>query len=198
MQADAIVLVQVTNVELVDGTWTATAAILGTLDGSHPAGQIIFSGGPIVTCHQMGKPTSGRYYVLYLGNSDQGYQFLTGLPYWFARTIEDIRLAALDDLLPLGAARQPTPEERRLIDLAEPRAATQAGISDLSSYTRIYARTSAGWVRAMIFRSQDPQLLMVYDHEELPTKESCSCDPVTVSVDLYDLWNAGKLPPFNP
>lgn len=198
MEADAIVLVQVTDVELVDERWTATAAILGTLVGSHPTGQITFSHGPIVTCHQMAEPTLGRYYVLYLDNSDHDFRFLNGFPYWFARASEDVRLAALNDLLPLGAARQPTPEESRLIDFAEPRAATQTGISDLSGYTRIYARSSAGGVRAVIFRSQTPGRLMVFDHEELPTKESCGCDPITVSVDLQDLWDAGELPAFNP
>jgi hypothetical protein len=146
----------------------------------------------------MGEPTPGRYYVLYLDKSDHGFQLLNGFPYWFARRSEDVRLALLNDLLPLGAARQPTPEESRLIGLAEPRLATQTGISDLSGYTRIYARTSAGRVRAMIFRSQTPERLMVYDHEELPTKESCGCDPITASVDLQDLWDAGELPAFNP
>lgn len=197
VEADAIVLARVTSVEPTDDGWTATAEIRGNLVGSGPADSFTFSIGPVVSCYQMREPEPGRYYVLYLGRSEQGYQFRNGYPFWFARASEDPRLAALDELMPLGAARPPTRDESRLIDLAEPRAAAEAGISDLSGYTRIYARSSATLVRAMLFRSRTPERLVVEDHEELPTRESCDCDPISLTVNLQDLWEAGVLPPFN-
>lgn len=198
MEGDAILLVQVTHMESVDEDWTANAAILGNLVGSHPQGQITFGPGVRLPCYAMADPTPGRYYVLYLNKSGNNFQFFTGFSYWFARRSGDIRFAALDKLLPLGAARQPTPEESRLIDLAEPRLAAQTKLTDLSSFTRIYARYSPGGVTAMIFRSKTPQRLIVYNSEELPTEESCGCDPIRVDVRLDDLWDAGELPPFNP
>ena len=200
VEADAVVLVQVTNVvsaEAVDG-WTATAAVRGNLVGSYAKREITFTNGTIVTCHQMSKPKLGRYYVLYLKRTDQGFRFRSGYPYWFARASGDARLAALSKLLPLGAARQPTAEEDHLLDLAEPRVSVRAGISDLSDYTRIYSRDSASSVRAMLFRSRSPGRLMVDSNEELPTADSCKCSHVEVIVDLNDLWAAGELPPFNP
>ena len=84
------------------------------------------------------------------------------------------------------------------MNIGEPRLKLPTGISDLSRYTRVYARTSATTVTGLLLRSRTPQRLIVDSTEELPTEESCSCKLVGVTVDLDALWAAGLLPAFNP
>ena len=202
LKADAIALVLITDRQVAGTSWRATGAYRGTLLGDVPQRKFSFDNGPaeevIVSCGQSWPPKLGRYGVLYLQRTVDGLRVAHVYPYWWARASLDPRLARLDRLLPLGAARETTSEEARLLDLAEPRLKLPTGISDLSRYTRVYARTSATTVTGLLLRSRTPQRLIVDSTEELPTEESCGCKLVRVTVDLDALWAAGLLPAFNP
>lgn len=204
IEADAIVLVRVTDVKVDGPAWRATGTSRGTLMGKAPARTFDFgslgSNGEVVisSCDQSGPPKPGRYSVLYLRRTAQGLQVHRAYPYWWARASGDPRVAKLDRLLPLGAARAPKAEESRMLDLAEARIELPPGISRLSGYTRIYGRSSPGTVSGLLIRSRQPRRLIVDDPVELPTRDSCRCRPVALRIDLSDLLAAGRLPPFNP
>lgn len=204
IQADAIVLVTVTDLKVDRSAWRATGISRGTLMGKVPQrtfdfGSLSSAGDVIVSsCDQSWQPKLGRYSVLYLRSTAEGLRVHRAYPYWWARASLDPRLAKLDRLLPLGTARAPTVEESRLLDLAEARIELPPGTSRLSGYTRIYGRSSPGTVRGLLIRSGQPRRLIVDDPAELPTRKSCRCKPVAVHIDLRDLAAAGRLPPFNP
>lgn len=204
LEADAIALVLITDLQVDGATWRATGAYRGTLMGDVPRREFSFDNGPafagevVVGCDRSWPPKLGRYGVLYLRRTGDGLRVHRVYPYWWARASRDPRLARLDRLLPLGAAREATPEETRLLDLAEPRIELPAGVSDLSRYTRVYERASPSIVTGRLLRSRTPRRLIVDSSGELPTEESCGCELIHVTVNLDDLWAAGRLPPFNP
>jgi len=136
--------------------------------------------------------------VLYLRRTADGLRPYQIYPYWWARASGDRRLRRLDRLLPLGVAREATAEETRLLDLAEPRIALPPEVTNLSRYTRVYARAAPGTVTGLLLRSGPPRRLIVDGTEELPTEQSCRCTLISVRVELNDLLAAGQLPPFNP
>jgi hypothetical protein len=152
----------------------------------------------VTSCDQDWRPARDRYAILYLRRTSEGMHVHRSYPYWWAKASLDPRLARLDRLLPLGAIREPTAEEARLLDLAEARVELPPGAPDLSRYTRIYQRASASWVNVRLFRSRKPRRLIVDNKEELPTEASCRCKLIEVFLQLDDLWRAGQLPPFNP
>lgn len=202
IKADAIVLALIADVDGDHAHWRATARSRGTLMGRAPQRVFSYASRPnsgevvINSCDQPWRPKRDRYWILYLRLTDEGLRVHRGYPYWWAKASLDPRLARLDRLLPLGAVRTPTADEDRLLDLAEPRIELPAGASDLSGYTRVYARTSASWLKGKIFRSRKPQRLMVDDTSELPSEKSCGCKLIDVFLQLDDLWRAGQLPPF--
>ncbi|HEX8217137.1 MAG TPA: hypothetical protein VF577_06710 [Allosphingosinicella sp.] len=204
IEADAIALVLITDLQADGATWRATGAYRGTLMGGVPQREFSFDAGPafagesVVSCGQSWPPKLGRYGVLYLRRTADGLRVYRIYPYWWARASRDPRLARLDRLLPLGAAREPTSEESRLLDLAEPRIKLPAGVSDLSHYTRVYERASPTIVTGRLLQSRTPRRLIVDSTGELPTEESCRCELIHVIVHLDDLWAAGQLPPFDP
>jgi hypothetical protein len=200
IEADAIVLVQITQVNSAAEAWTATASVRGNLEGRYPEREISFSqnDGLIVSCNQMREPEIGRYYVLYLQQSDQDFRFSIGYPYWFARASNDPRLVELDTLLPWGAVRRPTADELRLIEIAEPRFAALSRDLDLSGFTRIYVRRGPSSLTMMLLRAPTPERLMLNTYEERPTQESCGCELTEMTAHLDDLLAAGVLPPFDP
>lgn len=204
VDADAIVLALITRLEVDRGSWQATANSRGTLMGS--VKQRVFSYGTelfpeetiTTSCDHNWRPKLDRYAVLYLRRTPEGMRVHRGYPYWWAKASGDPRLARLDHLLPLGAVREPTADEARLLNLAEPRIKLPAGAVDLSKYTRIYARASPSWVVGRLILSRKPQRLIVDNTADLPTEESCRCKLVEVFLQLDDLWRAGQLPPFTP
>ena len=204
IEADAIVLALIAKVEADGASWRATAVSRGTLMGRTP--QRVFSYGSepnsyetiVATCDRNWRPKQDRYAILYLRRTAEGMLVHRGYPYWWAKASLDPRLARLDRLLPLGAAREPTAEEGRLLDLAEARVELPAGAPNLSRYTRIYERASPSWVSGRLFRSRKPRRLIVDSTGELPTEASCRCKLINVFLQLDDLWRAGQLPPFNP
>lgn len=198
MEAEAIVLVRVSAVEVSGRSWSAIGVTQGILMGSGTGRELSFANRPFDSCGQMAPPRLERYWVLYLQRSDGALRVRQAYPYWWARRSGDRRLRRLDALLPLGAARDASADEARLLELVEPRVRLPAGATDLSRYTRVYARTSASGVRGTLLRSRTPRRLIVDSSEELPTEESCGCHIVHVTVDLDDLWSAGRLPSFDP
>ncbi len=202
IEADAIALVLITDRQVAGTSWRATGAYRGTLLGDVPHRKFSFDNGPVnevvSSCGQSWPPNLGRYGVVYLRRTADGLRVAHVYPYWWARVSGDPRLARLDRLLPLGAAREATSDETRLLDHAEPRVKLPTGPLDLTRYTRVYARASATNVIGMLLRSRRPQRLIVDGTQDLPTEESCGCKLIRVSVDLDDLWAAGLLPPFNP
>lgn len=206
LQADAIVLVTVTDLKVDGSAWRATGISRGTLMGKAPQrtfgfGSLSLDGDIVIisSCDdQSWQPKVGRYSVLYLRNTAEGLRVHRAYPYWWARASLDPRLAKLDRLLPLGTARAPTAEESRLLDLAEARIELPPGVPGLSGYTRIYGRSSPGTVSGLLIRSRQPRRLIVDDPAELPTPKSCRCKPVALHINLHDLAAAGRLPPFNP
>lgn len=202
VEADAIVLALISNVGGDETNWRATALPRGALMGKAPTRAFEYDSGPMAghvftSCDQPAKPKRDRYWVLYMQRTSDGLRVNRGYPYWWAKASGDPRLVRLDRLLPLGAARKPTATEDRLLDLAEARI-TRPDASDLSRYTRIYARASPSWVVGRLFRSQKPQRLMVDDAGEFPTEDSCGCKLINIFLQLDDLWRVGQLPPFDP
>ena len=194
VKADAIVLAVVTKVEpTIDkwGRWGANASWRGNVLGEVGEREFRFEDQGPGSCYNWGPPKLGNHWVLFLAMHEGGYRVFP-MPYWWAKKSGDPRVAGLRTLLPLGPVREPTFQEQRLIHLAEQRSRL------LGDYTRIYARSSAGSLRVKFFRSKTPQLLMVDLTEELPTPESCACELHEQYVELQDLWEAGKLPPFDP
>ncbi|WP_129791763.1 hypothetical protein [Sphingosinicella sp. CPCC 101087] len=204
LDADAIALVLITDLQVDGATWRATGAYRGTLMGHVPQREFSFDNRPafagelVVSCNQSWPPKLGRYGVVYLRRTADGLRVHRVYPYWWARASHDPRLAPLDRLPPLGAARDATSKETRLLDLTEPRIELPAGVSELSRYTRVYARASPTIVTGMLLQSRTPRRLIVDSTEELPTEETCGCKLIHVRVHLDDLWAAGQLPPFNP
>jgi len=204
LEADAIALVLITDLQVDGASWRATAAYRGSLMGEVNQREFSVDNGPaypgevVVTCGGSWPPKLGRYGVLYLRRTADGLHPFRIYPYWWARASGDPRLAQLDRLLPLGAAREPTADEERLLALVEPRIELPPGVTDLSRYTRVYARAAPGTVTGLLLRSGRPRRLIVDGTEELPTEASCGCALIRVRVELDDLWAAGQLPPFNP
>jgi hypothetical protein len=202
IEADAIVLVLVTRLEIQGASWRATAVSRGVLAGRVRQRLFGFDNGSpgdvVVTCNQPWRPRLDRYQVLYLQRSAGELRVVQSYPYWWARASGDPRLARLHLFLPLGAAREPSAQEARLLDLAEARIELPRGVTALNRYTRVYARVSAGMVTGMLVRSRTPRRLIVDSGEDLPTEQSCGCALIPVRVDLDDLRVAGRLPPFNP
>jgi len=204
IEADAIVLALVTEHDVEGVNWRATAVSRGTLMGEAPHREFSFGSGPafpgevVVSCGGSWVPKRNRYGILYLRRYADGLRVHRIYPYWWARASGDPRLARLDRLLPLGAAREPTAEEARLLDLAEPRIELPPGVTDLSRYTRVYERAAPSTVTGLLLRSATPRRLIVDSTGELPTEASCGCALIHVRVELADLWAAGQLPPFNP
>lgn len=196
-QADAIALVQIARVGGDDAEWHAVAAVRGSLAGTMLEDEVEYDRPLIISsCDNWPPPKPGKYYVLYLRNREGGVTVTGQYPYWWARRSGDPRLSRLDELLPLGAVRQPTPDEERLIALAEPRIKLPAGSESLDDYTKIFARTSASYVSVALLRSENPQRLMADEHESFPTEPSCKCELIEVAVSLEDFYREGKLPPF--
>ncbi len=203
IEADAIVLAQITSVEGDADIWQAKASPRGVLIGSIRDGDIQFGRQEpiIISCDQWTRPKLERYYVLYIVNSENGPEVRHFYAFWWARMSGNVRLARLNEFMPLGAARPATPDEENMLELVEPRVRERERNGreiDASRYTRVYARNSASSFWGVMIPSEAPQRLMVDSREELPTSESCKCDLVEVAADLDDLWAAGKLPPFNP
>ena len=196
--ADAVVLARVTSVEGNSGRWHATARAWAVLSGALEGRDFSFSDGSHVICGGMYRPRPGRTVILYLQRAAGGMRVVDASAYWWARRSGDPRLARLNALLPLGPVRAPTRAEQGLIALAEPRITRPAGETDLSGYAIIFARSSAGSVRATRLRAARPRRLMVDDSEEMPTEAMCGCTLSEEIVDLDDLWRAGRLPPFDP
>jgi hypothetical protein len=193
--ADAILLTTAKDVRSTAekrwSQWFATVSVDALIWGKSGEREIIVTDQGPGTCQIVGKPKPGKYYVLYLRRID-GRTYVEAMPFWWAWQSGDPRLAKLMKLFPLSNVREPTAQEANMIDLAEQRSRL------LGDYTRIYARTSAGSLRLNFFRSKTPQTLMVDYSEELPTAASCRCDLHEQHIELQDLWEAGKLPPFNP
>ena len=201
LEADAIVIVQVTHAETPTDPmrpWVATASSRGTVWGSVEANEFTFEGAYPGSCWNFGIPKLERYWVLYIRKSVEGIKVDRAAPFWWVRMSGDKRLERLDMLMPLGAARPATPEEEVLINFAEPRVRLPTGATDLSKYTRVYAHSSAGMVRVAILPSRKPQQLIVDSFEEWPTRASCRCEFTEQMIDVQDLRSAGKLPPFDP
>jgi hypothetical protein len=199
-EADAIVLTTITDVQPTGGKiidWTAIATVTAQLWGKIAEREIPFEASSPGSCEGISKPRIGKFYVLYLRKHDGGF-LVNPNSFWWAWQSGDPRLAKLRELFPLGNVRHPTVAEAIILDYAERRLKLPEVRGKLSDYTRIYARSSAGSARAVLLRSRTPQRLMVDYDEEMPTRESCSCRLYEQFVDLQDLWNAGKLPPFNP
>ena len=205
-EADAIVLVTIKGVRQTGANqafpnwgpgWVATASVEAPILGSFAEQEIDFPQRGNGDCYQIGQPEIGRYYVLYLRKVEGGYYPLA-MPYWWVNRSGDPRVARLKKLFPIGPVRAPTPDEARMLDLAEPRVRLPHKGDRLEDYTRIYARSSAGTLRINFFRSRTPQRLIVDSDEEMPSRESCRCQLHEQFVDMQDLWTAGKLPPFDP
>lgn len=205
IEAEAVVLVLITDRQVDGENWRATAVSRGTLMGRVREREFRIDNGPVfpgvvvVSCRGSWPPKLGRYGILYLQRAPGGQRVYQIYPYWWARASGDPRLARLDRLLPLGGAREPTAEEERLLDLAEPRIALPPGVTDLTRYTRVYARVAPGSVTGvLLLRSGPRRRLIVDDNSELPTEASCRCRLISVRAELDDLLAAGQLPPFNP
>jgi hypothetical protein len=201
IEADAIVLVQITHSGAPAGPgrpWIATGASRGMVWGSAEAREFSFEGAPGGSCWNFGKPRLERYWLVYLKKSAGGVRVQLAAPFWWARTSEDKRLLRLDTLMPLGAARLPTREEETIIRLAEPRVKLPAGAKNLSGYTRIYAHSSSSTFRVAMFPSRNPRRLIVDSFEEWPTRESCRCALIEQMIDIQDLRDSGRIPPFDP
>lgn len=202
--ADAIVLVLITSVRTEGLHWRATAVSRGTLMGNVRQREFSIDNGPgpddvvINSCDHSWLPKLGRYGIMYMRRTPEGLRLNRISPYWWARASGDRRLARLERLLPLGAAREPTADDNRLLDLAEPRIELPDGVTDLSRYTRVYARPGPSSVVGMLIPARRPQRLIVDGTEELPSEQSCRCRPIRIRADLDDLLAAGRLPPFNP
>ena len=202
LEADAVVLVLITGVQVDGANWRATAVSRGSLSGHVRQREFSIDSGPtgeiVSSCDRSWLPKLDRYGVMYLRRTPDGFRLIRIYPYWWARMSGDRRLARLDRLLPLGAARAPTADEIRLLDLAEPRLELPAGIISVAGYTRIYARAAPGTVVGMLIPARRARRLIVDGTEELPTEASCRCRPIRVRAELGDLLAAGRLPPFNP
>lgn len=205
IEADAVVLVLITDRQVDGANWRATAVLRGTLMGRVREREFRIDNGPafpgvvITSCGGSWPPKLGRYGILYLQRGPGGQSVYQIYPYWWARASGDPRLARLDRLLPLGGAREPSADEERLLDLAEPRIALPPGVTDLTTYTRVYARVAPGTVTGMLLLRSGPRRRLIVDgSEELPTEASCRCTLIRVTAELGDLWAAGQLPPFNP
>jgi hypothetical protein len=204
LEADAIVLVLITDVEVDGGNWRATAVLRGRLMGNVRQREFNIDNGLagstviVTSCDRSWLPKPGRYGIMYLRRTPEGLRLNRIYPYWWARASGDRRLDRLERMLPLGAAREPTADETRLLDLAEPRIELPAGVASLSGYTRVYARSAPGSVSGMLIRARHPRRMIVDDTGELPSAQSCRCRPIPVRAELDDLWRAGRLPPFNP
>jgi hypothetical protein len=198
--ADAIVLARITSVDWIGARrerhWRATARAWTVLSGAIDGPDFSFDNETHFRCGGAGTPRPGGYWILYLQRTGDGMRILDASAYWWTRQSGDPRLAWLNTLLPLGAVREPTPDEARMLDLAEPRVRLPAGENDLSAFTRIYARSSAGTLRVRLLRTPTPRRLMADESEEMPTEEICGCTLIEQFVDLDDLWHAGRLPPF--
>jgi hypothetical protein len=202
LPADAIVLARITSVHWIgprrERRWRATARAWALLSGAIDGPGFSFDSDSHIICGGAGTPRPGRPWIIYLQRSGDGMRVLDASAYWWSRRSGDPRVARLNELLPLGAVREPTRDEARMLDLAEPRVTLPTGQTDLSRYTRIYARSSAGTLQLLLLRAGPPRRLMVDYSEEFPTEASCRCTFVHQFVDLQDLWNAGRLPPFDP
>lgn len=202
VRADAIVLVQVTEVTPrgkadVD-SWKATARIVARLSGEGPKGTYHLEGDGLSQPVPMDRPKRGGYYVVYLSRGATGFDLVRGDPFWYARRSGDPRLSGLDRALPLGPVRSPTRKEEAMLDLIQPRVRDALHISDLSHFTQIYSRSGASTVGALVFRSKHPRRFMVDTSEEFPTEDSCRCRLTFGWIEVGDLWEAGRLPPFDP
>lgn len=199
--ADTIVLATIKEVrprpDSEWSTWIATASVNAVLWGKADESEISFADEGPGSCQIVGKPRLGKYHVLYLQRHDRG-TYVNAMPFWWAWRSGDPRLAKLLKLFPLGPVREPTADEARVLDLAEPRVKLPAGTARLQDYTRIYTRTSPDSVRAILLRSRTPQRLMLDIDEERPTEKSCGCRVYEQFVDLGDLGEAGKLPEVEP
>jgi len=201
MKTDAILLVQVTRVEEHADQhirWSGAASLRGVVWGAAGAKEYVLAGSAPGMCWGLSMPKRDRYLVLYLSKSADGTQNYRAVPFWFARMSMDMRLAKLDELMPLGAARSLTVDEERLIGRVEPRVRPPIGGADLSKYTRIYARSSPASLRVAILPSSKPQRLIVDDVEEWPTEASCRCKFTQQTIDIQDLRSAGMPSDFDP
>ena len=199
-EADAIILVRINGVQRVGpapDSWEATASRQAAIFGSAGLGQFKVVSAGSASC-EPGMPKVGEDWVLYLKKANDGFLVQEKWPFWWARASGDPRLRHLSNLMPLGSARKPTAEEEALLKLVEARVRLPNGTKNISNYTRVYSRDSAGIFTAKLLRSRTPQLLIADAHEMGPTRESCRCKLLAMHVDLSDLWNAGKLPPFKP
>jgi hypothetical protein len=192
------VLARVVSVQRFGRGWHATASAWAVLSGAVDRRVFAFSNDSHVHCSGMMPPKPGRQVILYLRGSGREMRVVDASTYWWARRSGDPRLWRLNALLPLGAVREPTRDELRLIALTDPRVTLPRGETNLSHHTRIYTRAAAGWVVVTLVRSDSPRRLMTDTTEELPTEEICGCTLTSQTVDLDDLWNAGRLPPFEP
>lgn len=102
VEADAIVLTMITDLEGGGLSWRATATSRGTLMGDVPEREFRFASEPGLGCDQLWLPRLDRYWVLYLRRTSDGLRVHRGYPYWWARASRDPRLAQLDRLLPPG------------------------------------------------------------------------------------------------
>ena len=204
--ADAIVLTTIQSVRKTGANqtfpnwapaWVATASVKAPLFGKFTENEVEYEERGPGDCYAMGVPRVETYWVIYLRKVKDQY-YPQAVPYWWAHRSGDPRVANLRRFLPLGPVRAPTPEETRILDLAEPRVRLPNGQAKLENYTRLYARSSAGIVRVRFFRSRTPQRFMLDHDEEMPDRKDCRCQIHEQFVDLEDLWKAGKLPPFEP
>lgn len=199
-KADAIVLAVISDVQPTVGKWgkwVATASWRGKVLGEVSEREFQFEDNGPGSCYNYSKPKLGKHWVLFLRKNEGKYRVFP-MPYWWANRSGDPRVRRLSKLMPLGPVRVPTADEARILDFAEPRVRLPDGGAQLEKYTRLYARSSAGTVRIRFFRSRTPQRFMLDYDEEMPNREACGCQLHEQFVDLEDLWQAGKLPPFNP
>lgn len=201
VEADAIVLVRITHSGASTEPhrpWRASASLRGIVWGKVEARSFTFEGAYGGSCLNFGKPKLERYWLVYLRKSGGGVQVQVAAPYWWASRSQDRRLRRLDALLPLGAARPATADEEIIINLAEPRVKLPPGAKDLSRYTRIYAHSSSSTFKVTMFKSRNPRRLIVDSFEEWPTGESCRCKLSEQMIDIQDLRDSGRIPPFDP
>lgn len=201
VEADAIVLVRITHSEATgDWTspWTASAALRAKLWGEVAEKDFTFRAAFPGSCRSTGMPRPERYWIAYLRKTAEGLQVQEAYPFWWARQSGDERLRRLDAAMPLGAARPPTAEEEWIIGLAEPRVKLPPGVKNLKGYTRIYAHSSSSTFRVTMFPSLHPRRLIVDSFEEWPTRQSCRCEPIEQMIDIQDLRDSGRIPPFDP
>ena len=213
VEADAIILAQITNVEANTEPrwrqWVATATKTRNVFGSPAQDEFRFADTGPGSCGP-GRPSLGAHWILYLKKEGRAFRVREAWPFWWARSSMDSRLQRLSAMLPLGLVRAPTAEESTTLDAAERMmyeamqgkepakrekfAHVPSEVTDLSRYTRVYSRSSARLLSVEMFRSKTAQRLVSDIREQGPTEASCKCKLYhgVIDFDEGDLRSWGR------